>query len=71
MRLSKSIFLHSQKGNTTLNLSQNKTYPRFMVTYPQLYPLLINRFMQPSTQVGTQGEIGIYQYLAIEIIFGY
>jgi len=48
-----------------------KTYPLHSLTYPQLYPLLINSFIQPSTQAGTQAEMLLYQYLAIEIIFGY
>jgi len=48
-----------------------KTYPLHSLTYPQLYPLLINSFKPPSTQASAQDEIAVYQHLAIEIIFGY
>ncbi len=71
IEISKYIFLHRLKLVLTLSLKQIKNLSTGCAYLPTVISTTYKQFYSTTTQVSAQGETNIYQYLLIEIIFGY
>ncbi len=69
--ISKYIFFHRLKLDLTLSLKPIKNLSTECTYLPTAISTTYKQFYSTTAQVSTQGALSIYQYLLIEIIFGY